>query len=340
MNISRYILRRLALLLLVLFGMSLVTFLVARVIPSDPALTYVGGLARPAQVAAARKTLGLDKPLYVQYGIYVRDLVTGDWGDSLLTKRPVISDLLHFLPVSLQLVLPAMLIAVLLGVPLGVLCARWKGGALDQVGRIVSVIGVSFPSFAIAIILQIIFCRVLKLLPPGSTMSVETGILNPITRITGMPLLDALATGNFSAFWDVLKHTILPVLAIAAYPTGTITRMTRSMMLETLSLDYVRMTKAMGIPMRWIVSKFALKNALGPVATVLGLMFAFSLINAFFVELIFSYAGLGLYAVNAIVNLDYPVIVGVTLLVATMYVLANLVVDLIQAWLDPRVVLG
>lgn len=339
MNRWSYIVRRLLLLVLVLFGISIITFIVVRLVPSDPAAMYVGGLARPEAIARAEEELGLDKPLYQQYAIYLRDTVGGDWGTSLTTKRPVLSDILHFLPASLQLVTLAMLLAVVLGIPLGIASARWEGSWIDHVGRLVAVVGVSFASFSIAILLQVVFCRGLDLLPVAGAMSTEVSQVSPINEITGFTLLDALISGNTVGFRDALAHMILPALAIAAYPAGVIARMTRSTMLETLETGFVRMERAGGIPERWITGKWALKPAMGPVATVIGLTFAYALIGTFYVEMVFSYPGLGQYTVNAITSLDYPIIMGVTLLIAGVYVVVNLLVDLVLAWLDPRVVL-
>jgi ABC-type dipeptide/oligopeptide/nickel transport system permease component len=335
-----YLLRRVALALLVILGVSVITFVVARVIPNDPAALYAGPTAREPAILAARKILHLDRPLYQQYLAYMDGLVHGDWGISLRTKRPVLGDLLTSAPVSLELVFAAMAFATIAGAILGVLTAHWHGRWIDFVMRLFAVAGVSMPSFWVALLMQILFFRILHWLPPAGQLSLSVSITNPITRVTGMPLFDSLITGNFTAFTDGLQHFILPFLALAAYPTGVAMRMTRSTMLESLEQDYVRMERAMGVSSRVILFRYALKNSLGPLLTVLGLMFAYSLIGMFFIELVFAYQGLGSYAMNSILALDYPAILGVTLFVAVIYVIVNLVVDLTIALVDPRVILS
>jgi ABC-type dipeptide/oligopeptide/nickel transport system permease component len=340
MSVKAYILRRLVLMIFILFGMTVITFVVARVVPSDPAATYVGGLARPADIARARVTLGLNRSLWVQYGIYVKDLVTGNWGISLVSKRPVLSDIGHFLPVSLQLIILAMVLATCSGILVGVIAGRHRGSLIDNAVRPLSIVGVSFPAFGIAIVLQLLFCRLLNVLPVAGKVGLMVAEQHPITHITGLDLVDSLVTGNLTGFWDALRHTVLPVLAVAAYPGGVIMRMTRSTTIETLNQEYVRMHKAMGLSMRKITFKYALKNALGPVTTVAGIEFAYALVGTFLVEVVFSYPGLGMYTVNAVMSLDYPVVLGTTIFVATMYIVVNLLVDLCVAWLDPRIILG
>lgn len=337
MTLWAYIVRRVALAVLVLLGVATITFLMVRLVPSDPAAVYVGSNARPAQIAQARKDLGLDRPLYVQYGIYISDLVRGQWGDSLRTKRPVLQDILHFLPSSLELILAALILATVLGVILGVTTARRKGKWIDHVMRFFSTGGVAIPAFWLAMMLQVLFFRMLHLLPVAGQTDIIVSQLHPITTITGMPVVDALLTGNWPAFADAGRHLILPMLALAAYPTGVIMRMTRSAMLEAMGNDYIRMARAMGVPARRLLYKDALKNAMGPVLTVIGLTFAYSLTGTFFIELVFAWPGLGYYSTTSILSMDYPAIMGVTVTVAIAYVIVNLVVDLAQAFLDPRI---
>jgi peptide/nickel transport system permease protein len=325
---------------LVLLGVASVTFVLARIVPSDPAAVYVGSNARPEQIAQARKNLGLDKPLYIQYGIYMKGLVTGQWGESLRTHRPVLPDILNFLPNSLELIVSAMLLATLLGIVLGVTAAHMKGRWLDHVTRLFATGGVSLPSFWLALMLQIVFFRMLHLLPVAGQSDILVAQSNPITRITGMAVVDAFLTANWPALWDCLRHLILPTLALAAYPAGVVMRMTRSALLESMGLDYIRMARAMGVPTRSILFKAALKNAMGPVFTVIGLNFAYALTGTFFIELIFAWPGLGTYATTSILSMDYPAIMGVTVIVAVTYVVVNLAVDLAQAWVDPRIALS
>lgn len=339
MTLRVYLLRRLAFVVFVLFGVSLITFVVARVIPGDPAALYAGPTARQPAIEAARKVLHLDRPLYEQYVSYMEGLVRGDWGTSLRTKRPVLGDIVKYAPLSLELVLAATLFAGVVGVVLGTLTAQKRGHGIDFVVRIFAVGGVALPSFWIALMMQVVFCRFLHLLPPAGESSIDVMVAHPITHVTGMPLFDALVTGNFVAFVDALKFFILPFLALAAYPTGVVMRMTRSALLESLGQDYIRMERAMGVSNRMILYRYALKNSLAPVLTVLGLTLAYSLIGMFFIEEVFYYPGLGSYGMTAILSLDYPAIMGVTLFVAVVYVLVNLAVDLGIAALDPRVTL-
>jgi peptide/nickel transport system permease protein len=324
----------------VLFGVATITFLMIRIVPSDPAAVYVGANARPEQIEEARRMLGLDRPLYVQYGIYMKDLVTGDWGESLRTKRPVLEDLLNFLPTSLELIIAALVLATVVGLIMGVMTAHMKNGWLDNLMRLFSVGGVSVPAFWLALMLQILFFRSLHLLPVAGQNDILIAQAHPISDITGMNVVDSFITGNWTAFWDSVKHLILPMLALAAYPAGVIMRMTRSSMLEAMGMDYIRMARAMGLPKRTLLYKDALKNAMGPVLTVIGLTFAYSLTSTFFVELIFAWPGLGTYATTSILSMDYPAIMGVTVMVAFAYVIVNLVVDVAQALIDPRIALN
>ena len=329
-----------ALLALVLLGVTIVTFLLVRVVPSDVAAIYAGPRARPEQIAEARHILGLDRPLYVQYGIYVSDLVQGDWGTSLRTRRPVLGDILGFLPYSLQLVLLSLLLSIVVGVSLGALSAHKRGGWIDNGTRVLAIGGVSMPSFVLAVLLQILFFRILGLLPVSNELDIAVAQAHPVTQITGMTAVDALVTGNFVAFFNAMEHLVLPVLTLAAFSAGVITRMTRSAMLESLGQDHIRMAKAMGVPTRTIVLRYALKNAMAPVLTVIGLEFAYLLVGTFFVERIFALPGLGTYATTSMLSLDYPAIMGITVLLALVYVFVNLIIDLIIARLDPRVVLS
>jgi len=340
LSVRTYLLRRLALMVFVLVGVTIVTFLLVRVVPSDPAAVYAGPRARPAQIEEARRILGLDRPLYVQYGIYVADLVQGDWGTSLRTRRPVLDDMLNFLPYSLQLVFLALLVSIVVGVSLGALTAHRKGSWIDNSTRVLAIGGVSMPSFVLAVLLQILFFRILGLLPVSGELEIAVSQAHPVTQITGMTAVDAFVTANFVAFFDAMQHLVLPVLTLAAFSAGVITRMTRSAMLESLGQDYIRMAKAMGVPTRVIVLRYSLKNAMAPVLTIIGLEFAYLLVGTFFVERIFALPGLGTYATTSMLSLDYPAIMGITVLLSLVYVFINLVIDLIIAKLDPRVVLS
>ncbi|MGH3239075.1 MAG: ABC transporter permease [Spirillospora sp.] len=335
--IGRFLLRRLRGSALVLLGVSVITFVLARVVPSNPALAYLGPKATPEQAEQVRETLGLDEPLPVQYGTYISGVFRGDWGTSIGTKRPVLDEITGRLPSTLELVGAAMVIALLSGVVLGVLAARRPGRLADHAIRVASIAGVSVPAFWLGLLLQLVAFGRLDLLPPTGETSSDLPYIAPITHITGMNLLDSLLTGNWTALSDVAAHLVLPAVTLAAYPMGAIARMTRATMLETLAQDHIRVARAYGVPERTIRWRIALRGALPPTATVVGLTAAYGLTGAFFVEVVFDRPGLGRYAATSLLSLDYPAIMGITLLGAVAYVLVNLAVDLAQARLDPRV---
>jgi len=233
-----------------------------------------------------------------------------------------------------------MTFAVLVGVPLGVLSAQLQGRSFDVAVRTISIVGVSLPAFWLGLLLQIVFFRNLHLLPLAGRLDTDLRFMHPIQTLTGFYLIDSAITGNWIAFKDVAWHIVLPALTLAAYPIGLIARMTRATMLEVLSQDYIRTARAYGIPGPFIIYVYALKNAIGPTLTVVGLTLAFALTGSFFVELIFNWPGLGFFTVHSLLNVDYPAIMGITLLVASGYVIINLVVDLAQAWIDPRISLA
>jgi len=332
-----FILRRLFTSIFVLLGVSVITFFIARVVPTDAAAQYIGPKARPEEIERVRIQLGLDKPLPVQYGIYMSELLHGDLGNSISTKRPITQELADRTPATMELLLVGMFFAVLLGVPLGVLSARWNGKLPDTFIRLISIMGVSMPAFFLGLILQIIFFRNLEILPLAGRLDSDMRFVSPVTDITGFILLDSFLTQNWVALKDAFLHIILPSLTLAAYPVGLIARMTRATMLEVLEQDYIRTARAYGIKERIITYLYALKNAVSPTLTVIGLTFAFALTGTFFVEIIFNWPGLGLFTTRSLLNLDYPAIMGMTLLGAGGYVLINLIVDILQAWIDPRI---
>jgi ABC-type dipeptide/oligopeptide/nickel transport system permease component len=335
--VKRFLLDRFAGSVIVLLGVSIITFTLARVIPSNAAALYIGPRARPEDIERVTRQLGLDQPLPVQYLTYMRDMLTGDWGTSIGTKRPVLDEILSRLPATLELIAAAMLIAIPFGIAFGVLSARWRGRPPDIVVRFVSIIGVSLPAFFLAILLQIAFFRNLDLLPLAGRTSSDLRFTSPIDPITGFNLIDSALAGNWAALSDSTTHLILPAIALAAYPLGLIARMTRSSMLETLDQDYIRTAKAFGLRTALIDYRLALRNAILPVLTVIGLTFGYLLTGSFFVEIVFNWPGLGTFAVHSLLSVDYPAIMGIALLGAIGYVVINLLVDLGQAWLDPRV---
>lgn len=332
-----YIIRRVTLALVVMIGVSIIAFLLARVIPSDPVGRWVGLRAKAEQREKARIELGLDKPLYVQYFRYMKGFVRGDWGTSLYTHQPVLRDLATYLPASLELIFFGMAIALLLGIPLGTLSAAKSGGIVDHSSRVFSLAGIALPTFWLAMIFQLVLFKQLHLFPLAGRIKAITGILHPIKHITGFNLFDSLITGNFTAFGSAFMHIILPGITLAAHPLGLIARMTRATMLEVLGEDYIRTARACGIGEVRVLLIYALRNALAPVLTICALLFAFSLVETFLIESVFTWPGLGFYASNAILTVDYPAIMGVTILISFTYIFLNLIVDITQAFLDPRI---
>ena len=332
----KYILRRLLLSLIVLMGVVLITFVITRVVPSDPAAKWAGARATPQQVAAARIELGLDKPYPEQFANYVSDLVKGNLGYSLRTRNPVMNDLKVFIPATVELVLMATLLALLIGIPLGIYSAKYKNRLFDHVSRFFSIGAVSLPGFWIALALQLVFYSYLDLLPLGGRISLEASLIGNIPNITGFLLFDSLVTGNLAVFQDAFRHMILPMITIALYPIGLVARMTRSAMLEILGEDFITAERSYGLSEKLILWVYALKNSLGPTSTVVTLSIGYTLMSTFLVESIFNWPGIGKYVSNSIIALDYPAIMGVTIFSALCYMALNLIADLIVS-LDPRV---
>jgi peptide/nickel transport system permease protein len=317
----------------VLLGVSIVVFFMVRAIPGDPAQIMLGQQATQEQVQQIRENMGLDKPIFVQYGLFLKDALRGDLGDSIVTGRPVTTELLTRLPATLELTTFAMLIAILVGIPVGVISAVRQYSLLDKTTSVLALTGISMPIFWLAMILVVIFGVNLELLPFPGRLDPTTGI----TAITGLVLVDSLLTLNFAGFWDGLLHLIMPALALATIPMAVIMRMTRSSMLEVMNEDYVRTARAKGVVPWRVVFKHALRNAMLPTITVIGLQTGLLMGGAIITETIFSWPGIGLYTYNSISSRDYASIQGVVLYAALLFVLINLLVDILYAILDPRV---
>lgn len=337
MDLKRYIVKRFLQTLIIVLGISFITFFLSRVAPSDPAALWVGIHARAEQIQRARVELGLDQPLYVQYFIYMGDLLQGSWGTSYRTRQPVLKDLMFYMPASMELAVIGQIIASVVGLPLGVIAASKKNTKIDHASRILAIAGVSLPVFWIGLLLQIIFSRTLGIFPIEGRLDTTIQMTMPIQRITGFFLFDSLVTGNFVAFFDALRHIILPAIALSSYSMGLSLRMTRSSMIEILREKYLKTARAFGLPENTIRFKYALKNAIVPTLMVMGISFSWSLTGAFLVEVIFNWPGLGTYVWRAILAVDYPVIVGVSIIASLIIVIINLILDLVQAWIDPRV---
>jgi len=334
MSYLRIIVKRLALLLLVVLGVSVITFVISHLIPGDPARLVAGERATDEMVLHIRHTLGLDRPWPVQYWRYLGGLLHGDLGTSIRTSRPVLEDLRAFFPATLELALVALVLATLAGVPLGILSAVYRNKATDQVVRTLAVTGISTPAFWLGLILIIVFYGRLHLLPGGGRLPEG---LNPPAKVTGFYILDALLTGNSAALAASLKHIVLPGFALGFVHLGVVARQVRSAMLEQLGEDYVRTARANGLPKWGIILRHALPNALIPSVTVLGLALGDLLYGAVLTETVFAWPGMGAYVVNSIQALDFPAVMGFAVVVSFAYVILNLVVDLLYLVIDPRI---
>lgn len=346
---TTYVVRRVLGLVPVLFGVSLLLFLITRLIPGDPAVAMLGQRASPQALEQLRTDLGLDQPVWLnpgavserglaglfdsQYFDYMGDLLQGDFGRSVFSRIPVSESLIARFPATLELALAAMLISLIVGIPAGVYAALHRGRLPDTLIMTFALSGVSFPVFWLAIILIYIFAVTLGWLPPSSRI----GVASDLDPITNLYLLDAVLTRNWSAFIDVARHLVLPAVALGTIPLAIVVRMTRSSMLEVLSQDYVRTARSKGVGEREVVTKHALRNALLPVVTVVGLSFGTLLSGAILTETVFSWPGIGRWIYDAIGARDYPIIQGGVLFVAATFAFVNLLVDLSYALIDPRI---
>jgi len=327
------IIRRLLLSSIAIIGVSLLVFFLSHIVPGDPARLAAGPQARVEQVESVRREYGLDKPITEQYLIYMRNLFRGDLGKSIQSRRPVLDDLRDYFPATLELTLFATLLAVMGGVSLGILSAIYKNRWIDNLTRVFSLAGVSMPVFWLGIVLVLIFYRQLEVLPFGGR--IDSSISAP-PMVTGLYLLDSLLAGDLAAFWSAFTYLILPSITLAYNSLGVISRMSRASLLEVMQEDYIRTARAKGLIEKLVLNRHALRNSLIPVLTVIGLQFGSLLGGAFLVEVIFSWPGLGTYAMKAILFLDYNGIVGVTLLTAAVFMLTNLLVDILYMVVDPR----
>jgi peptide/nickel transport system permease protein len=321
----------------VLAGISVIAFALTHLIPGNPARLLAGPHATQVQVDAVRHQYGLEGSILSQYGHYVSSLLHGDFGQSLSSGRAVSTDLAQFLPATLELALAAILILVLIGIPLGIWSAMKPGGLVDSSSRLLSVVGVALPVFWLGLIFQIVFYQKLNFLPVGGRLSPD---LAPPRTITGLYVVDSVLTGNLSTLGSALCHLVLPSITLAAGGLAIITRMTRSSAIGVLESDYVRMAVGKGLPQSKVVTGHVVRNALIPTTTVLGLQVGFVLSGTVYTEMVFNWPGLGLYAENAITNLDYAAVMGVTLVFAFVYVIVNLLVDIAYVLLDPRISYG
>lgn len=330
---GQYAVKRFLTIVPVLIGVSLIVFGFIHLIPGDPAVTMLGERATPERVAEIRTQLGLDRPLYAQYLIYVGKIVRGDLGASILRGDPVLHDLAKRFPATVELALSAITVAVLIGVPMGIVAAVWRNSLFDALSRLIALTGVSMPIFWLGLMLAWVFGVVLGLLPTGFRLNTSVTIV-PVTNLF---LVDSLLAGDGEAFAAAARHLVLPAVALSTIPMAVIARMTRASLLEILSQDYIRTAESKGLPQRAVILRHAMRNALLPVMTVTGLQIGRLLAGAILTETIFSWPGIGLWIFEAIQARDYPIVQGATLFIATVFVLVNLLTDLLYAVVDPRI---
>jgi len=339
MNIYTFTVRRLLLLIPVLVGITLVAFVVSHAVPADPVISNLGQRAQddPSIVGRYRHQWGLDQPLPVQYGIYLRNILHGDLGVSITSRRPVTTDLRQYFPATLELSTAATLFSLIIGIPLGVLAAVRRNRPADHISRVISLIGISTPVFWLGLLALILFYYHLGWFPGSG--QIDVGIQTPHT-ITGMLVMDSLIEGDWQAFGNSLWHLVLPAVVLGSYTLGIVTRMMRGSMLEVLTQDYIRTARAKGLRAGTVVFRHGLRNAIMPTLTLVGLAYGSLLSGAVLTETIFSWPGIGRYATTTAGTLDFPAIMGVALLTAFLFVILNLIVDVLYGVLNPQIRFG
>jgi peptide/nickel transport system permease protein len=328
-----YALRRVLLTIPILFGLSILVFAFVRALPGGPAIALLGERSTDAAEQQIEEELGLDQPLYVQYGRYLQNLLSGDLGTSTRTRQPITEELRLRFPATFELAIAAMLFAIVVGVPLGFIAAKRYQGLLDNTSLILSLIGISFPVFFLALLLKYIFSIQLGLLPTIGRIDITRTLAHP----TNFYVLDAIIAGDMAALSDVLKHLILPAIALGTIPLAIIARITRAAVLDVTSEDYVRTAHAKGLDPRVVDRRHILKNAMLPVVTIIGLQTGLLLTGAILTETIFAWPGVGSWMLEAIRFRDYAVLQGGILFFATLIVVVNLLVDISYAFLNPRI---
>jgi peptide/nickel transport system permease protein len=331
--VLRFAIRRVIETIPVLIGVVSIVFLFLHLIPGDAALVLLGERANEASLTRIRSQLGLDQPLYVQYGRYIASLSRLDVGKSVRTNRPVIDEALGRFPATIELALTALVISSVVGVSGGIIAGVGRGRFPDHVARVFSLLGVSIPIFWLGLVLIWIFAVQLHWLPSDGRLAATT----KYTQITGFVMIDAIIQGNSALFFDALSHLTLPALALSTVPMAVTMRMTRSAMLEVLRADYIRTARSKGLRERVITIRHAFKNASLPVVTTIGLQVGFLLSGAILTETIFSWPGIGRWVFESILNRDYPIVQGMSLIIAMIFVVVNLIVDLVYGALDPRI---
>jgi peptide/nickel transport system permease protein len=329
----RFVVRRLLLLIPILLGLSILLFLWIRALPGGPAESLLGERATPEAIEQIERTYGLDRPIWEQYLKYLQNLVSGDLGTSISSRRPVTEEIQRRFPATIELALAAMIFAVTIGVPLGFFAAKRYGTAVDHGSLFASLIGISIPVFFLAILLKYVFAVELGLLPTIGRQDVLINADHP----TGFYVLDGIITLNFEAAWDAFLHLILPAIALGSIPLAIIARITLASVLDVQNEDYVRTARAKGLAPRVVDARHVFRNAMLPVVTIIGLQTGLLLSGAILTERVFAIPGIGSWLSEAIFDRDYPVLQGGILFVAVVFVLVNLLVDLSYGFIDPRV---
>lgn len=314
-----------------LLGLLIITFTISHIIPADPIAFIAGDNATAEQIAALKEKFGVDKPMPVQLWNYVLGVFQGDFGMSLYTQRPIADDLLARLPATLELAIVAIILSAIVGIPLGVLAAVHRNSLLDHVLRVFTVSGLAIAAFWLAILLQLLFAMEWRITP----LQGRVDGWGP-DEVTGFFIVDSLLMGDWEVFWNVLHHMILPAITLAFPAMATVMRFTRAGVLDAINSNYVDYQQAMGVPRRVVIWRYVLRNALIGTVTQLGLIFGNLIANAVVVEAVFDWPGLGLYAVNSILQSDYNAIMGFTLTIGCVFIIANLLVDIAHGLIDPR----
>lgn len=336
-----FIIRRLMAAVLVVLGAMTITFVVARVVPRNVAWIWAGfqGFkATPEVIEQIRQEYHLNEPLLVQYGLYLKDLAQGRWGKSPISGRNVADDILIYLPNTIELAVAGLLIAILVGIPLGVVSARRRNSIMDHASRLLALVGVSAPTFWVGLFLQLMFYYWLGWVDdPGGRLSNVVLTTHPVRPVTGLLVLDSLVTGNAVALRDALGHMVLPAASLALPLVALLSRMTRASVLDALSQDYIRTARSKGVTEIGVVYRHALRNAILPTLTVLGLSLGWLLTGSVVTEVVFYWPGIGRYAVGAVMSFDFPAVTAFTALAAVAFSVANLITDIAYAYLDPRI---
>jgi len=334
MKFFYFLIRRILYSILVLIGLSILIFIIARILPGDPARLALGPFASQEMVEKLRHEMGMDQPLHLQYFDFVKGIFHGDLGLSFQTRRGVSLDIAHYLPATFELVLMAIIWVLIIGVPFGILAGRYKDSWLDNLSRVVAFVGVAVPPFVVGLIGQLIFSYGLDVLPTTGRLSLLTPM--PPAR-TGLLILDSLIAGNFTALGDAVIHILLPSFAIAMTGIGQIARLTRGSVSDVLGKDYIEAARVFGIPNRHVTFKYMLRPSFTAPLTILGLTFASELGNAFLVEQVFSWPGMAKYGIQAILRKDFNAIMGVVLIIGLAFVVVNFIVDVLAGYVDPRI---